>query len=62
MYSDYKEASELLDSPSKIKIPYFLAIFRISNLRSSVEEHPDGLHPVGLQLHGVSAVGSYTEL
>jgi hypothetical protein len=39
-----------MGSPSKIKIPYFLAIFKISNFRSLVAEHPEGLHPTGLQL------------
>jgi hypothetical protein len=39
-----------MGSPSKIKIPYFLAIFKISNFRSLVAEQPEGLHPTGLQL------------
>ena len=40
----------VMDSPSRIKMPYFLAIFKISNFRSLVAEHPEGLHPTGLQL------------
>jgi hypothetical protein len=49
-----------MGSPSKIKIPYFLAIFKISNFRSLVAEQPEGLHPTGLQLtvSFVSLVGS----